>query len=675
MVFFVLACNHSILSQACSHGLPQYPYTSSDGFNWGIEPTEGSTLPDAQYGQPYTFTFYFKAPKDLGDVADEGFSHCSSSMISNRPCWVDIDTTRIAGVYGLSSIGLSLSTSNDPSRKWLKGTEGCAVVSGTPTNVGTFNIRVVLEGIVKFAGVHKDSFTLEYTLNVNPPPCSLSANAISSNETSIGAYDGQASVTPSGGTPPYEYQWSHGGSSSQAIGLTTGTYTVTISDQTPFSNCEVIKTIEILSDSSANPLDPCLNFSLDLAIQNETSTGVSDGSAEALLNGGLEPYIYNWSTGGSSQTINNLSQGAYSISVTDANNCSLSQAFIIQTDTTSNPTDTTTQNNPCSNFIVSEVDITDQSQIGNLDGSIQIAVDGGAEPFNITWSNADNTLENTNLEAGAYWVFIQDNNGCVAQDTFEVGLLDSTNISCDLGLIFNKTDETDYLNNGLITAAVNGGQPPFSYTWSNGAQSQEISGLSPGTYIVTASDADLCEVIDSMKIFAFDDTTCNLHVSQSSIPEITPGSNDGVASILVNGGTAPYKYNWNTGAQTSTIYNLNAGTYFVTVIDAEFCTIQEVIQIQNGVLSNADVQLQNTILVYPNPTKDKMFTIDMSNTKSRTYSVEIFDILRKNKTDITLNENQSLIELNTEELKLKPGLFILSFSSQEGIVYKKLIVE
>ena len=143
-------------------------------------------------------------------------------------------------------------------------------------------------------------------------------------------------------------------------------------------------------------------------------------------------------------------------------------------------------------------------------------------------------------------------------------------------------------NDGQATAIVSGGTGSYTYLWNTGATSQTIVGLSPGVYSVTVSSGNNCSREDSGLVSGSDDIS--LHVTGSN--PSCPGSLDGTATATANGGVGPYTFSWNNGQSGATITGLDAGTYFVTLTDANGC--QEVANITLINQSNLDLSVNSS---------------------------------------------------------------------------------
>ncbi|CAG0971848.1 MAG: T9SS type B sorting domain-containing protein [Bacteroidetes bacterium] len=219
---------------------------------------------------------------------------------------------------------------------------------------------------------------------------------------------------------------------------------------------------------------------------------------------------------------------------------------------------------------------TTNSNCGASNGTATVTVNGGQAPFTYTWSqNGGNGNQHNGLPPGNHWVSVTDNSGCTITQNFTINNngapgninITSTNVSCFGGA------------NGSATANVNGGQPPYTYLWSNGMTTQGINGLTAGTYWVQVTTNQGCVKYDTIII----NQPAPLLASLSVINVQCFGGNNGMATAFPIGGTAPYNYLWNTVPVqiTQTATGLSAGTYTVTITDANGCMVQYNVSVMN----------------------------------------------------------------------------------------------
>ncbi|MDX1941740.1 MAG: SdrD B-like domain-containing protein, partial [Saprospiraceae bacterium] len=276
--------------------------------------------------------------------------------------------------------------------------------------------------------------------------------------------------------------------------------------------------------------------------------GDNSGSILVTASGGDTPYSYIWSNGASGPEVTNLIAGTYTVTVTDANSCKLNQTVNI-----SQPTKVTASSSG-----------NNLTCAGAANGSVSVTVVGGTAPYTYLWSNGRTTAQVTGLAAGTYTVTVTDSNFCsttssvtITQPSQLIGIINSTNIVCN-------GEETGSAN---VSGA--GGTPPYSYKWSTGATTQNISGLAAGAYGVTVTDANQCTTTVSMSIT--EPPVLQLSLTANNI--VCTSDQVGAVATIVTGGATPYSYLWSNGATTPSISNLPGGTYSVTVTDVNGCKI------------------------------------------------------------------------------------------------------
>lgn len=349
---------------------------------------------------------------------------------------------------------------------------------------------------------------------------------------------GGIDLTPAGGTAPYTFNWSNGPTTEDLAGLAAGTYTCTITD---FNGCSIATNAIQITNLSGN-----LSISNVVATDETCSNGF--GSVDISVTGGTAPLSYAWSNGPTTQDISNMSSGTYSVVVTDASGCEATTQAVINSSSGSLA-------------IVQPLIINESCSSGN--GSIDISINGAANPTSFLWSNGATTQDISSLSAGNYTVTVTDGNGCSTTGDYTV-LNTGTTLS-----IPNATISDEYCGSGSgsIAITVNGGSAPYNYVWSNGGTISSTSNLSAGTYSVTVTDAGGCQVTGSYTVA---NNAGNLVVTGLTTDE-SCGDGTGAVDITTSGGNMPLTYAWNSGQTTEDLTGLNEGTYIITVTDNFGC--------------------------------------------------------------------------------------------------------
>jgi gliding motility-associated-like protein len=370
--------------------------------------------------------------------------------------------------------------------------------------------------------------------------------------TCNGAADGAVFITATGGTTGYTYLWSNAAVTQNITGLSGGSYTVTVTDA---NGCTTVSGPHVVNEASA------LVIALD-SIDNVTCNGAADGAVFITATGGIAGYTYLWSNAGTTQNITGLSGGSYTLTATDAAGCTtISGPHVV--------------NEPAQ--LVPVVDsILPVSCNGGSDGAVFVSVNGGTTPFSYLWSNGALTQDITGVVAGSYTVTVTDSNACVAITAVSI-VAEPTALVAALDSIDNVT--CNGAADGAIFISTVGGTGAYTYLWSNTATTQNLAGLSGGTYTVTITDSNAC--VTTLGPVTIGEPTVLGIVVDTFKNESCFGIVDGFINITATGGTTPYSYLWNTGATTDDITGLIAGTYTVTVTDSNSCVAIDSITIND----------------------------------------------------------------------------------------------
>ena len=374
---------------------------------------------------------------------------------------------------------------------------------------------------------------------------SLNGQALSVTITNInhvmcnGGNTGSATATPEGGSPGYSYAWSNGSNMQTATNLAAGMYTVTVTD------------IQMASaTASVNITQPTAIIFQPATIVNVSCFGGNDGVITANPIGGMPPFEYDWSNGGTTKTINILSAGSYTVTVTDVNGCTKMATYNV------------TQPQP---ITINLVNLQHESCEDENDGAIAISVTGGVGPYLVEWSTGDMGFTITDLEPGMYMATVTDNHDCTSSAAFTINagadvniiLVSLTHVTCPGG------------NNGTIAIMGSGGPGPFTYAWSNGGSVPIVTNLPAGIYTVTVTNPNGCTAVASYTVNQ--PPPNNLTITQNGM-NLCYGDQNVDLMAVPGGGTPPYTGLWSNGVQGLVNMNLGAGMYMVTVTDAFGCT-------------------------------------------------------------------------------------------------------
>jgi len=368
-----------------------------------------------------------------------------------------------------------------------------------------------------------------------PDSLLVSIAATNVSQPCVNGSDGSATASSTGGTPPYNYFWSNGATTTSISSLFTGLYKLTVTDA---NNCQSIETILITEPKSLD-----LNISL---VKNTNCFGSSDGSALAFVGGGTPPYSYLWDSGETTSTATALNAGIHLVRVTESSGC-VEYGFIEITEP---------------DFLSIAILSTNVSCKDFNDGSATINITGGTSPYNYVWSNNQTSNPASNLAPGNYFATITDDNGCSATGAVQITAPDQISVTLE-----NDSTSCSGFQDGNATATPVGGTPPYSYLWSDGQASQTASNLGAGNWQVTVTDANLCTITGVTTI-----GQPLLLVPAINTTNPTCGIDpDGSADAIITNGVPPFTYAWNTGATTTSITGLSAGSYTVSITDQNGC--------------------------------------------------------------------------------------------------------
>jgi len=481
-------------------------------------------------------------------------------------------------------------------------------------------------------------------------PCNLVSQIASySNPSCYGSCDGQATVTTSGGTPPYTYIWSNSATTSTNSQLCAGTYQVTVIDT---NGCQTISAVIL---TAPNPLYVIATGT------NESYCGANDGYIAITQTGGTAPYQYsidNWATSYTTPGFNGLAAGAYTVSIMDANGCTAQDTLTISCPPAGcQASFTYTQNGTTVDFI--NTSTSDSSTASQWLWSFG---DGNTSP--------NNDPTHTYAQPGTYTVCltIVDWNCNPNPTMFYCDTIVVTGGNpCNLNVFITGWDAdcSSGLPYGGANATVSGSSAPYTYLWSNGNTGPTMVAL-PGTYTLIVFDATGC--LDTGTVTISDATTISLQAGLSD--ETYCGANDGSITISATGGTPNYQYSIDcaTFSSNNTFTGLSAGTYTVCVRDTFGCQGTDSITIAcpgtTGIKSNT-AEHGLSLNLYPNPITSSLVVETEEPLKINLYSIH-----GKLLVDIEITATYTL---NTSGLSR--GIYLLKATDEQGRVYSQKIIK
>ena len=618
--------------------------------------------------------------------------------------------------------------SNPPATGMLNVNGQTFAIGASPQTVtltGLDSDGLDVDVVAFFTDDNACTFT-ETALFTAPATClcpSISVNVTTTSVTTCTTPDGTATAAVTGGAAPYTYAWTPStyGTTATITGLPSGSYSVIVTDD---NGCVGNGSASVVNASGGLTADTSstLNPSCFMEANGEIHITASNGTA---------PYSYAWSDlGAATASRNDLSDGSYSVVVTDAGGCTVNLGpytltqpteLNVAVDTVNNascngladgvleaigsggtaPYDyqwsngvmaSTSSNLLAGNYIVYIEDangckdtsvlatiteplalvvstnaVSDVSCNGLTDGTIDMSVSGGTTPYTYAWTGSTATTEDITVGAGNYTLTVTDANGCI-----EAGTQETVNEPSAIVItIDNSTDVTcNGANDGEINTTISGGTAPYTNVWTNSTETtDDITGLSPNDYTLTVTDASGCSASSTLQTIA---EPAVLTATGTTTPESTTGAADGTATVLPIGGTAPYNYVWDdaNSQTTATATGLIAGNYTVSIFDANGCafSVDLEVDLSNGI-KNVDLA---GFMVYPNPTT-KNLTVSFDINGSKEMNVKFFNTIGKEILSEAVFVNGTYSKtFNVSDFAA--GIYFLEISSENGKTIKKFTV-
>lgn len=383
------------------------------------------------------------------------------------------------------------------------------------------------------------------------PTFTFAANITKTDPKCNGGSDGSAEVTAQPPNPNYTYMWNDGNTNTIRSGLSAGTYSVTVTN--PANGCTVA--------SSVTLINPAL-FTVSVTTTNLTCSGQNDGTATATASGGTTPYLnYVWSNSLFGPSINNLSEGTYSVTVSDFNFCTATASGDV---TALDP------------IVISATTYSDISCYGANDGAIATSVTGGNPPYTWLWMPGNFTTSSvSSLPPGPITVTVYDatGNGQQCFDTMSFSIYEPPPLVSTIIGTLNVTCNGG--RDGVVDLEVTGGTPisagplSYSYLWSDNSTRGDLYGSPAGNVSVIVTDANGCTATSDTVLTEPPPLASTLNVISHAG---CYGSNGGSVDLEVTGGTGGYTYRWLPNEETSQdISGLAAGNFSVVITDASGC--------------------------------------------------------------------------------------------------------
>ncbi|MCS6934007.1 MAG: T9SS type A sorting domain-containing protein [Chitinophagales bacterium] len=506
-----------------------------------------------------------------------------------------------------------------------------------PAGTGTVRFYAAGNAVNGASGTSGDNSGVASITLIELTPLSISG--VKTNVTCFGGNNGSINITVTGGTPNYSYLWNDGVTTEDRSNLTAGIYTVTVTDQSSQT-----------ASASFDITQPSAPVSITGNVTNVSCNGGNNGAIITTVNNGNPPYSYSWSHGAGTSNVSNLTAGSYTLLVQDNNGCTASASFQVN------------QPAPLSanaNFppILCNGGTT----------TIQINANGGTPPYNIAPNNFSVT-------AGTYSYTVTDANGCAASVSVNVTqpaplVASATNITlpCTGGSgtvsvtatggtppysgtgnytlstpgtyqytvtdangctsiatanAFSSTGFTDtsiiipptcggVCTGAIIVTPING-TAPYTFSWNTGSTSSNLTQICGGTYSLTITDNDNCQLIKTYIV----PEPAPLILQPIQVTPIKCHDDTATLTAIATGGTGTINYSWSNG-YNGTVSFSNGGNVSLTVADQNGCTASASVTVNNP---PAPIQI-NAVNITPSSGSNGAIDISVSGgTSPYTYN-------------------------------------------------------
>ena len=511
------------------------------------------------------------------------------------------------------------------------------------TDVATGNYSVTVTGAN--GCVTSDTFTVLDNTMIPLLSSTITAAICGKNNGAIDLI-----VNPPGS---YSFLWSNGVITEDLLSIAPGMYSVIVADT---NGCQALDTFDVNNSNS--------NFSISASLSSNTLCNMPNGAIDLSISP-AGAYTFSWSNGAIIEDLLNVGTGTYVVTVTDITSCSSIETFIVG-----------------EALPVITISATVNPSICGLDnGSIDVAITPPSG-YTYLWSNGSSSEDLQNLQAGIYSLIVTSPDGCIGVDTLTVPGLGST-----FTLSALSSDNTNCnAPNGSIDLSISP-SGIYTYEWSNGSVSQDISNLATGIYSVTVTDQNGCSSTSS---FSLADQAIQPLITEIIIPS-TCGQGNGQIDITV---TPPglYLFNWSNGFTNEDQINISSGTYSVIVTSQNGCIANDTFIVPNlnsnftfTAVSSANsncTQSNGAINLSVSPPGQYTFlwsngaiSEDLVNIQAGSYTVTVSDVAGCSSAD-TYIVKDSLVELVVKET-ITPvlcgdpnGSIDLDVTPSSGNIYK-----
>jgi gliding motility-associated-like protein len=465
------------------------------------------------------------------------------------------DTIVVVDSVEVASSGSGITVNEEFTNETCNGLDNGTITLEATTGVGpfTYDIGAASNGTGVFTNLAPGTYTIsvtddngcDYNSSITVQPgVNLQADTQVIN-ASCGAANGSITLIPLNGAAPYAFDI---GTATNSTGifnnLSQGAYSVTVTDD---DGCEFNTTLNVSQSG---------NLALVVVAQNNpTCYGFTDGSVTVAATGGTAPVNYSWIPANPvpGAAFNNLGEGVYTVTATDASGCAVDSAIVIvQPDMLD--LELVINDAPCNGEATGAAYV---EAVLNAQGDpANVSFFWNPDPGNATGLGGDTSL---NMPAGTYSLLVNDDFGCSEEFTFTINEPDALAF-VEFGYTPAYCRMFPYQSGqGTVYAAATGGTPDYTYLWQNtgtGVTSNNTTwgGLNPGQYQVTVTDDNGCILMQSVTV-----DSLNPVADFGILSAQLDGANQGTAVVCVTF-TNQSQYFVNPGnpnADTTFWWNLN----------------------------------------------------------------------------------------------------------------------
>lgn len=393
-----------------------------------------------------------------------------------------------------------------------------------------------------------------YVHSCTTPNCLISEVIVEEQKNVLCANDinGIIDITNDGNVPPFDYTLQSTGENNLTgyfENLPKGMDTIIIKDGT---GCESKFGIEITG--------PDILSSAFYDVEDASCYGSNDGQAKSFINGGVEPYSFNWESGEVTPNASQLMPGFNKVTITDKFGCV--------------KIDSVKLDEPDSIDVINFVTFPAKC-FNTSDGSAAINLSGGSGDLIVAWGDPNKTIGivANDLMPGDYTLTITDENGC--SKTMDYSILSSPKIETSMSQTDVKCENS---SDGTATVTVTAGDGPFSYLWSNNDKTETAMNLGIGKHYVTVTNANNCSTVDSVDIQPANPILVSVNLSK--VISCHDG-NDGEIDITVTGGSQPYSAYFEGEKISFKVLGVEAKEYCFDIVDSENCSVTKCITVPN----------------------------------------------------------------------------------------------